>query len=206
MADNRLLPQHVFKSLHISNHEKYNIYLLGSRLWGTNTHDSDWDLLIIGDIPSKLPSTMHKSQYDIKLLDRETFQQRIEEGSLIEVICALLRQEDMLQYAFGLGKISIRTEAIQNWLNSRELRDFEKAAKFWQKGNRQAGWKILRHLLQARSIFNYLAVILREQPVTLTIHDIQRVVRPATALCDKTWMQFEWIDVHAAVNDALNTL
>lgn len=206
MANARLLPDHLFKSLRLTKPENYNIYLVGSRLWGTNNQQSDWDLLMIGDVPANLSSGVHKCQYDIKLLSRQTFVERIKEGSIIEVVCALLRREDMLQHAFDVERTSIRLDAIRNWVSSREEKDFEKAEKFWQKGNRQAGWKILRHILHARSLVNYLAIVLQEQEVTLTIDDIQGVVRPATLLCDKAWMQLEWVDARAATIDAFNAL
>ena len=206
MANARLLPDHLFKSLRLTKPENYNIYLVGSRLWGTQGEQSDWDLLMIGDVPANLSSGVHKCQYDIKLLNRPAFIERVKEGSIVEVVCTLLRKEDMLQHAFDIERASISIDAIRNWLNVREEKDFEKAHKFWQKGNRQAGWKILRHILHARSLFNHLVIVLQNQEVTLTIDDIQGLVRPATLLCDKAWMQLEWLDARAATIDALNAL
>lgn len=200
------LPAHLFKSLQLPRPEHYNVYLVGSRLWGTNTATSDWDLLIVGDLPPGQLTSVHKSQYDIKLLDREEFTARVKQGSIIEVVCALLRKEDMLQHAFDTGDLSIDPDTIKTWLDERQAKDLEKAEKFWLKGNRQVAWKILRHLLHANVLYNHLVVFLHGKRVTLTIDEIQTIVRPATFLCDKGWMQMEWSNVNTAVTDALTQL
>ncbi|CAM4879144.1 unnamed protein product [Rotaria socialis] len=181
------LPAHLFKSLHLPNPENYNVYLVGSRLWGTNTTTSDWDLLIVGNVPSNQLTSLHKAQYDITLLDRQEFIARVKEGSIIEVICALMR-------------------AIKTWLEARQIKDFEKAEKFWLKGNLQPAWKILRHILHATALYNHLVIALQKERAFLTIDNVQTIVRSATFLCDKTWMQLDWSNVHAAVIDALTLL
>ncbi|CAF3881509.1 unnamed protein product [Adineta steineri] len=200
------LPAHLFKSFHLPNPNSYNVYLVGSRLWGTNTDKSDWDVLIVGDVSSEQLSSLHKSQYDIKLLDRQEFIKRAKQGSVIEVICALMRKEDMLQCAFDIGNLSVDSDAIKIWLQERQVKDLAKAEKFWQKGNRQSGWKILRHILHSRALYNHLADILREKQVILSIEDVQTSVRSVTYLCDKSWMQLDWSDVYTAVIDALAQL
>lgn len=200
------LTANLFKSLRLPNHANYNVYLVGSRLWGTNTAASDWDLLIVGDVPSGQLSSLHKSQYDVKLLDRQEFIARAKEGSLIECVCALLRKEDMLQCAFDCDPVAVNPDTMRTWLDERQSKDLDKAAKFWQKGNRQAGWKILRHILHGRALYNHLVEALREERVTLTINDVQAIVRPATFLCEKSWMQLEWDDVNAAMMNALTNL
>ncbi len=200
------LPTHLFKSLHLPCPESYNVYLVGSRLWGSNTVTSDWDLLVVGDVPSGQLTSLHKSQYDIKLLDRRQFTERVKQGSIIEVICALMRKEDMLQCAFDTGDLLVDPDAIKTWLEARQTKDFEKAEKFWLKGNRQPGWKILRHILHAKALYNHLVAALREERVILTVDDVQTIVRPATFLCDKAWMQLDWSNVHTAAIDALANL
>jgi hypothetical protein len=200
------LPAHLFKSLNLPNPESYNVYLVGSRLWGTNTATSDWDLLVVGDVPLGQLTSLHKSQYDIKLLDRKEFTTRVKQGSIIEVVCALMRKEDMLQCAFDIGDLLVDPNAINKWLEERQAKDLEKAEKFWLKGNRQPGWKILRHILHAKALYNHLVVALREKRVTLTVDDVQTIVSSATLLCDKAWMQLDWSNVHTAANDALTKL
>ncbi|CAF1077224.1 unnamed protein product [Adineta ricciae] len=197
------VPNHLFKSLHLSNPQSYNIYLVGSRLWGTNTDASDWDLLIVGDVSSTQLTSLHKAQYDIKVLDRQEFMQHINDGSIIETLCALMRKEDMLQYAFDIGQPTIDPATMKTWMETRRAKDLDKAEKFWLKGNRQAAWKILRHILHAKVLYDYLVIALREKRVPLTIDDIQTIVRPASLLCDKSWMQLDWSDVRAATMDAL---
>ena len=196
----------LFKSLRLSNPANYNVYLVGSRLWGTNTAGSDWDLLVVGDLSPGQLTSLHKSHYDVKLLDRDEFRARVKEGSIIEVVCALVRKEDMLQCAFDVGDVEVTLDAITTWLEARQRKDMEKAEKFWLKGHRQSGWKILRHMVHARILYNYLAPALREDRATLTIDDVQACIRAATWLCDKTWMQLDWKEAHVAVADVLASL
>ena len=197
---------HLFKSLHLSSPEKYNVYLVGSRLWGTNTDTSDWDLLVVGDVSSAQLTSLHKSQYDISLLDRQEFAERVKEGSIIEVICALMRREDMFQCAFDTNNLQVDPEAVRTWLETRQAKDLVKAEKFWLKGNRQSAWKILRHILHGQALYNYLVGALRENQITLSVNDVQTILRPATLLCDKAWMQLDWADVHVSLNNALSSL
>lgn len=200
------LPAHLFKSLHLSNPQNYNIYLIGSRLWGTNSATSDWDLLVVGDVPPGHHTSLHKSQYDITLLSRQEFIEQVNQGSLLEVVCALMRKDDMVQRAFDVGNLQINVDSLKTWLAERQEKDLAKAEKFWLKGNQQSGWKILRHILHGRALYNHLIVALRGKRVTFSIDDIQTIVQPATLLCDKNWMQLDWPDAHTAMMDVLQHL
>ena len=111
----------LFKSLRLSNSTNYNVYLVGSRLWGTDSTGSDWDLLVVGDLPPGQLTSLHKSQYDVKLLDRHEFRARVKEGSFIEVVCALMRKEDMLQVAFDLGDVVVNPDAMKTYLGARQI-------------------------------------------------------------------------------------
>jgi hypothetical protein len=200
------LPTHLLKSLQLPSLEKCNIYLVGSRLWGTNSDTSDWDLLIVSDLSSGQLKSLHKCQYDITLLDRQEFAARVNQGSIVEVACALLRKEDMLSYAFDTTDLQVNLDAMKMWLEDRQVKDFDKAKKFWLKGNQQSGWKILRHVLNSKALYNHLATVLSSTRVTLTIHDVQTVARSTALLHDKNWIQLDWVNAYSAVTDALTQL
>lgn len=202
MARNRL-PDHLFESLRLKHPERFNVYLIGSRLWGTNNSNSDWDILIVGDFPADQLRSLHKSQYDVKLLSREEFINQIRAGSIIEVICYLLDKNEMLQSSFSVGHLQLDIDVIRNWLQDRQARDFEKAEKFWLKENRQAAWKIFRHILLSRALFNHLAEALPRGQITFTLNEIQNIVRPAALVCDKNWLQLDWSEAKLAVIEAL---
>ena len=96
---NRNLVENLFESIRLCRSSKYNIYLIGSRLWGTNNKTSDWDLLIISQLTMKeqLPS-VHKCQYDVKLMDQQQFIEQVKEGSIIEIIFYLLNRTRWIGY------------------------------------------------------------------------------------------------------------
>lgn len=204
---NKNLAEQILKSLNLCSSDKYNIYLVGSRLWGTNTKTSDWDLVIVSEKPSKSLTSIHKSQFDVKLIDRQEFIEKIHEGSMIEVICYLMNKEDLIQNDFHINSIEIDLDKINLWLNQRQIKDLDKAHKFWLKGNQKSAWKILRHILHSQSIYNYLRDNLHQnQQINLTINDIQNIVQPATLLWQQDWIDLDWTQILTSFNQTLTHL
>jgi len=205
---NRNLVENLFESIRLCRSSKYNIYLIGSRLWGTNTKTSDWDLLIVSQLTMKEQlSNVHKCQYDVKLMDQQQFIEQVKEGSIIEVICYLLNKQEMIEHSFDFQSIEINLDKVNSWLNQRQNKDLEKAKKFWIKSNRKSAWKILRHILHSRAIYNYLQQQnIHDQHFNLTIEQIQTILQPATLLCQQDWISLEWNQLLPLFNQAFNQL
>ncbi|KAG6845202.1 hypothetical protein H0H87_012529 [Tephrocybe sp. NHM501043] len=189
-----------------------DVFLVGSRLWGTNTHSSDYDLLIVADdsILAEVPKSQHKKQYDITLLTRSEFVARLMAGSFIETVCCLMGEEEscVLRRAQLMRHLVPDVSVVENWVAARYGDDLEKAKKFWQKGKRKDAFKILQHMLMAESVIRGLRAKLIGTPghlcsISLTMAELQAFVRQGSDESDWTWLGLEWDVVQALHNRRL---
>ncbi|KAF7363918.1 hypothetical protein MSAN_01049900 [Mycena sanguinolenta] len=200
----------------------HSVYLVGSRLWGTHSAKSDFDLFIVVADPvstSAFQKSQHKGRYDATLLTDTEFRAQVEKGSLIETICCLmpeteecvlLHDEEHSRRAL-IGKGHFHTMRI--WMDERRQRDREKAMKFWSKGSevREKGWKILQHAITAECILRGLQRVVDEediepQDVNLTQETLRQLVASGREDGDRAWLGMEWRDVQVAHEERLERI
>ncbi|KAJ7161480.1 hypothetical protein C8R43DRAFT_992991 [Mycena crocata] len=191
----------------------HSVYLVGSRLWGTHTLKSDFDLLIVvADPPSssiQFQKSQHKGQYDATLLSETEFGERVKEGSLIEILCCLFPDSEECVFVDD-GNRSLRRRLIEKdhlhtmrgWAEERGQKDRDKAMKFWAKGGemRERGWKILQHMIAAECILGGLQKIVDEEgialrDVKLSQEFLQQLVGTGRGDGDRAWLELDWVDV-----------
>ena len=69
-----------------------NVYVMGSRMWGNERPDSDWDLLVVvKDCTrtrerARAPGTLHFWRLNVSILDESTFRQRVAAHAFIETM------------------------------------------------------------------------------------------------------------------------
>ncbi|KAJ7311582.1 hypothetical protein DFH08DRAFT_898094 [Mycena albidolilacea] len=189
----------------------HTVHLVGSRLWGTHSPKSDFDLLIV-----------HKGQYDATLLTESEFRARVEGGSLIETLCCLIPaseegcvlvhdDDDEMQQRGLIGKGHLQKMRI--WADERGQKDLEKATKFWAKGGetREKGWKILRHIIAAECILRGLQRIVDDdkidlREVKLKQETLQRLVANGREDDDAAWLALSWEDVQVVHRERLEAI
>ncbi|KAJ6502034.1 hypothetical protein C8R45DRAFT_924498 [Mycena sanguinolenta] len=212
----------ILRLLQIST-EIHSVYLVGSRLWGTHSAKSDFDLLIVVADPvstSVFPKSQHKGQYDATLLTETEFEAQVKSGSLIETVCCLIPEskEECVLVRDGehprralIGKGHLQTMRI--WMDERGQKDREKAMKFWSKGGemREKGWKILQHAIAAECILHGLQRAVDEennelQDVKLTQETLRRLVAGGREDDDRAWPAMEWSDVAVAHGERLERI
>lgn len=180
-----------------------NVYLVGSRLWGTHTYASDFDLLIVADhLPPKALKSQHKNQFDITLLTKADFAERVREGSLIETVCCLMNSNEdcvwregqsMRHMVKGIGP-------LEAWIVARHAIDREKAKKFWSKGVQGKAYKILQHMITAESVLR----VLKDKEngtlegLSLSMEELHGAVQSGQNDSDKDWMSQTWAAVEIA--------
>ncbi|KAJ7074050.1 hypothetical protein C8F01DRAFT_1099055 [Mycena amicta] len=217
--------QTVLRSLQIpATSSIHSVYLIGSRLWGTETPKSDFDLLVVlhdsSSSSTPFQKSQHKGNYDVTLLTESEFQRQIESGSIIETICCLLAEsessESNILHDSAPGQVSrarralVSMQAMRTWVDDRALRDLEKAEKFWRKGGstRENGWKILHHSIAAESIFGGLLELGGPdvQELRLTKAKIHEWVARGRESSDGEWLGLEWVDVLAAYRGRMESV
>jgi hypothetical protein len=201
----------------------HSVYLIGSRLWGTHSAKSDYDLLIVVADPASSTSpfqkSQHKGQYDATLLTETEFREQVNRGSLIETLCCLIPDSeecvfmnDAPNQRCGLiGKDHL--QSIRIWVDERTKKDRDKASKFWAKGGemREKGWKILQHTIAAESIFQGLKRIIDEdkidlRDVSLTQETLRQFVATGRQEQDRAWLGLSWDDVLAAYEQRIDSV
>ncbi|KAF8061659.1 hypothetical protein FPV67DRAFT_1673277 [Lyophyllum atratum] len=178
-------------------------YLVGSRLWGTNTESSDFDLLLIADsLSSGVPKSQHKNQYDVTLLTNEEFVARMQGGHLIETVCCLLgvAEQCVLREGESMRHLVQEVPVINEWIASRLLIDREKAKKFWAKGKRKDAFKVLQHMIVAKYVVQGLNGKVKStggqlRSISLTMDELHGFVQRGTDESDWTWLNLGWEEV-----------
>lgn len=118
----------------LSDFKILNIYSYGSRVYGTNTDNSDYDYIIVvegdnGLIDEKLIDEKNFSIYDIK-----SFQEAIDRHEISILECLNLPQEMVLMnerpfsYEIDLSKLrmSISSKTSNSWSKARKKLEVEK--------------------------------------------------------------------------------
>ncbi|KAF5386989.1 hypothetical protein D9615_001963 [Tricholomella constricta] len=182
-----------------------HIYLVGSRLWGTHTEGSDFDLLLVAErLGLETLRSQHKGQYDITLLTKEEFAARVQGGSLIETVCCLLSGDEacVLQEGESMKRLVQDIHVLDAWVTSRHPVDHEKAKKFWLKGKRKDGFKVLQHMITADSVLRGLRKKVQEgrelSSITLTVAELHDFVQGGRDESDWNWLGLEWGEVKEA--------
>ncbi|KAJ7172026.1 hypothetical protein C8R46DRAFT_1257722 [Mycena filopes] len=209
----------ILKALQIPT-KVHSVYLVGSRLWGTHSHKSDFDLLVVIADPASTTSfqkSQHKGQYDATVLTEAEFRAQVQAGSLIETLCCLIppaEEECVLVHEESRQRRALvgNLQTMRSWGDERAQKDLEKARKFWAKGGemREKGWKIVRHTIAAESILQGLqrivdeeGVLLRE--VVLTQERLQRLGANGRHE-DREWLGLEWEEVQEAQKKRIASL
>lgn len=145
----------VLKKLSLPSDSVLNVYLLGSRLWGTQTSQSDYDLVVVmREWAAPKPETVHNGLFDARVLSKEGFVAKLAENELESLKCCWLPAPHILREAIPAQKL-LETEAggvdrarLRAGIMERTEKDLAKAAKFLEKGKRVEGGKILLHAIR----------------------------------------------------------
>ncbi|KAJ6531620.1 hypothetical protein DFH09DRAFT_1182953 [Mycena vulgaris] len=198
----------------------HSVYLIGSRLWGTHSERSDFDLLIVvADTTAPFQKSQHKGQCDATIITETSFHEQVKSGSLIETLCCLIpsSEECVLLHADtqqrrGLIE-SAHLQTMRMCAEGRGQKDREKAMKFWAKGGemREKGWKILQHIVAAECILQGLQKIIEEERIELRdVHLTQSILQRLIAIGrqdgDRAWLALDWAGVQEVHKQRIESL
>ncbi|KAJ7137807.1 hypothetical protein C8R44DRAFT_766253 [Mycena epipterygia] len=200
----------------------HSVYLVGSRLWGTHSKTSDFDLLIVVADPlsstEQFQKSQHKGQYDATLLSETSFREQVKAGSLIETISCLIPNSDECvlinddTQRRGLNE-GAHLQTMRIWAEERGRKDREKAMKFWAKGGemREKGWKFLQHTIAAECVLQGLEKIVEEDGISLRdVHLTQATLQELVAIgrqdSDRAWLGLDWDEVQELHRQRITTV
>ncbi|KAJ7286353.1 hypothetical protein C8J57DRAFT_662263 [Mycena rebaudengoi] len=217
----------LLKTLQIPS-QVHTVYLIGSRLWGTHSPTSDFDLLVVIADPvsstsaARWQKSQHKDQCDVTLLSESEFRQQVKEGSIIEALCCLIpdSEECVLMNDGAPRRRELISKdqlgSLRAWVDERQRKDREKAMKFWAKGGadmRQRALKILRHSISAECILLGLKIMVEEEniglkDVILTQENLRRMVAMGIPKeGDTEWLDLDsWDALEAVYRERMQTV
>jgi predicted nucleotidyltransferase len=148
MKQSKLNLDILISRLQLKKEEVLNVYVIGSRLWGTASYNSDWDFIIVHS-KWKGKSSVHNGEIDATVYDTEEFVQKLKEHSLLEVLCVWLPRpfvwKEVLDPTkhFDLDLASLRSSVFEE-----TERDWRMAQKYMEKKNVDRGKKTVVHALR----------------------------------------------------------
>eukprot|EP01124_Arcella_intermedia_P016743 TRINITY_DN23352_c0_g1_i1.p1 TRINITY_DN23352_c0_g1~~TRINITY_DN23352_c0_g1_i1.p1 ORF type:complete len:216 (-),score=46.60 TRINITY_DN23352_c0_g1_i1:120-767(-) len=126
-----------------------SFFILGSRLWGTDNSNSDWDLLIVVDtLPRSSEKgflSIHHGNLDALVITKQLYLQRIEEGSFLEVITCFLKNTKFSLLDHLSPKCTTPKPVFIDHVTKTLKRDWDMAKKYLDKGNLPRAKKTLVH-------------------------------------------------------------
>eukprot|EP00339_Tiarina_fusa_P001493 CAMPEP_0117006202 /NCGR_PEP_ID=MMETSP0472-20121206/6520_1 /TAXON_ID=693140 ORGANISM="Tiarina fusus, Strain LIS" /NCGR_SAMPLE_ID=MMETSP0472 /ASSEMBLY_ACC=CAM_ASM_000603 /LENGTH=522 /DNA_ID=CAMNT_0004707611 /DNA_START=46 /DNA_END=1614 /DNA_ORIENTATION=+ len=185
--------------LGLSEEDVDNIYVYGSRLWGTATEKSDFDLIIVckPDMPKR--GTHVGNTLDAMVMGRSEFQERLIKGEFLVTLsqylpdaaiwrerwhpdtCATAASKKTHKRNLRSGRLNAAAVLSANVLDEFD-RNLELAAKHYSKGAKLKAKKVLSHLVRMLILATQMADMIRRAAGDNTKKGIGE--EPADALLD----------------------
>ena len=146
--------QLVFSKLSIADANVLNVYLIGSRMWGTASNSSDHDLYIVIKGNESARNSHFKIpgfEIDAVVVGMAYFQSRLDSGKLKELSCLWAPQSCKLleRHAFRVAGNQVDRAALLKSLHEGHEKDWRRARKLVESGRVSEGKKVLLHDLRA---------------------------------------------------------
>jgi hypothetical protein len=183
---NRLLAA-LFSVWRLRDADALNIYLVGSRLWGTATDASDFDLVVVAT--DRAFTAMgadvlhgHSGTLDVLLLSHAAFVRRIREHDVGTLICCYLPATHVWRERAGVRPTLSRPALVGATLSSSD-KSWRRARKDAEgRGELGRAAKVLCHALRLRT----LALQLARHGEVLDFA-MESTLGPAAAACARRW-------------------
>lgn len=138
--------EHIFKSSKLHSSRIHNIYLYGSRVYGTHQENSDYDVILVANNSVESTEIKHPI-YNIHILTPDKFQEDLNWHRPNALECYYALEENKLQenfkFEFKLDKNKLRHSISHTNSNS-----YVKAKKKLLQGDYHLGIKSLFHSLR----------------------------------------------------------
>ena len=182
----------VFTKLSVKRKDVVNVYLIGSRMWGTATHTSDYDIYVVTKGATEARNSHFRLppglEVDAVVVGASYFQQRLDFGKLKELSCIWAPEACQLlctrTFAPASGKVD--PKALSSSLAEGYAKDWTRARKLIEGGNLVAGKKVILHCVRA----HLLAVEIVEQGKIVDYETAADVVEWLHGVYSKQWQTY----------------
>ena len=145
----------VFSKLSLKPRDVLNVYLIGSRLWGTASASSDYDLYIVVKGNASARNSHFKvpgHEVDAVVVGVQYFEQRTNLGRLKELSCVWAPQSCKLVERQPPRVGTVDTAALRQSLNEGYAKDWARARKLIEGRKLEEGKKVLSHCVRAHDL------------------------------------------------------
>eukprot|EP01063_Lacrimia_lanifica_P002628 TRINITY_DN1139_c0_g3_i1.p2 TRINITY_DN1139_c0_g3~~TRINITY_DN1139_c0_g3_i1.p2 ORF type:complete len:263 (+),score=103.59 TRINITY_DN1139_c0_g3_i1:92-790(+) len=137
----------VYGKLAVKRGDVLNVYLVGSRLWGTATPKSDYDLYVVTKGSGATRNAHFRipgAEVDAVVVSAAAFQSRLAEGKMQELCCVHAPPACVLVQTTAFA-VKVDAAAMHASLVERHDKDWRRAEKLIAGGRLREGQKVLSH-------------------------------------------------------------
>lgn len=162
MSESRLNLKSALQRLKLDDTKVLNVYVMGSRLWGTAKASSDWDLLIVHeDNGCAARRSLHHGDIDAIALHRDEFAAQVRDHHFLELAAAAWAPRELVwRERFDLRRSAAAAfdpRALAAAVAEESTRDWAMARKFAEKGDAHRAVGVLAHTLRMAVIARGIA-------------------------------------------------
>lgn len=141
-----------------------NVYVVGSRLWGTMHKGSDWDLVVIVKSWQSKPSDVHNGIVDAHILSQDQYMQALISHNFRSIVCLFTPQHLRLKESIKFhDEFKLNKSLLKQSIFDEHERDIRIASKHAIKGKVDIAKKICLHTLRELALGEQLCRLGRIQ-------------------------------------------
>jgi predicted nucleotidyltransferase len=153
MATSKLNVKAALSRLKLEDSKVLNVYVMGSRLWGTARPSSDWDLIIVHeDSAVAARRSLHHGDIDAIALHRDEYIAQIREHHFLELatlwVPPSLVWREKLDPRRVLRSSVVDVAKLVAAVEEESARDWTMARKFAEKGDAHRATRVLSHTIR----------------------------------------------------------
>lgn len=136
----------ISKTFNLSKNDIVNVFILGSRLWGSVTANNDYDITVIikGNNHKKC---LHAHNLNAKVMTYDEYENSIEEHKFLDLVTLFLPSQNILIQK-RRAPATVNNKILSEVIISDSKQDWNRVLKLLQRGELAHAKKILTHTIR----------------------------------------------------------
>ena len=159
------------KKLEIDPSRVLNLYVIGSRIWGTATSKSDWDVIVVVDNKTKMKhrgQSVKVDNIDAVIWDKEEWIEEVKAHRFVCWLTLFLPSTAIWKQEMDICSLSANMKGFGLRLFVDELmeevgEDCKKLNKFWSKGEMDKVHRTFVHSLRMIQVSKSVVTLMKEK-------------------------------------------